>query len=434
MPCSILDYNSSADWKYFQDWLFQRFEKDQSVDRKVRDIIFNVQEMGDQALLQYTRQFDCPDFDSSWIKVDPSRLQQAADSLKQDEKSVIREAIQNIHDFHKRQLEDSWISTRDKGLVAGQLVKPVSSAGLYVPGGKSGETPLVSSLIMNAVPALVAGVDNINVVTPPGKDGNINPYTLATAHFLGLENFYAVGGAWAVAALAYGTETIPGVDMISGPGNIFVTTAKKIVSEFVGIDMLAGPSEILVLADNTANPDWIAADLLSQAEHDELASALLITPEKDLIEQVKYCLNKQLEELPRKETAKRSLEDWGGLIRVPGLSTGIDLVNKVAPEHLELALSDPWSHLNSVQNAGAIFLGHFCPESIGDYFAGPNHILPTLSTARFSSALGVQDFCKKSSFIYSNSEYIQKQGDKIAKLARLEGLEAHARSTLKRKE
>ena len=434
MPCSIIDYNSSGDWQYFRDWLFKRFEKDHSIDQKVRDIINYVREHGDQALIEYTRQFDCPEFKSSFIKVDPSRLEQAANNLDPEETNLIREAIQNIQDFHKRQLEDSWISTRNKDLVVGQLVKPVSSAGLYVPGGKSGETPLVSSLIMNAVPALVAGVDNINVVTPPGTDGDINPYTLATAYFLGLENFYAVGGAWAIAALAHGTETIPQVDMISGPGNIFVTTAKKIVSEFVGIDMLAGPSEILVLADNTANPEWIAADLLSQAEHDELASALLITPDKDLTEQVKTCLNEQLQELPRKEIAAQSLKDWGGIIRVPDLKAGIDLVNKVAPEHLELALSDPWGHLESIQNAGAIFMGHFCPESVGDYFAGPNHILPTLSTARFSSALGVQDFCKKSSFIYSNFEYIQDQGNKIAKLARLEGLEAHARSALKRKD
>jgi len=434
MICSRLDYTSFQDWPNFKNWLFKRFEKDQSVDQSVGDIIHNVREHGDRALLEYTRKFDCPDFDSSLINVNYQRLKQAADNLTFEERDIITEAIQNIQDFHRRQLENSWMSTQNKGMIVGQLARPVKSAGLYVPGGKSGETPLVSSLIMNAVPALVAGVDNINVVTPPGKDADVNPYTLATAYLLGLENFYAVGSAWAVAGLALGTETLPQVDIISGPGNIYVTTAKKIVSEFVGIDMLAGPSEILVLADYTANPEWIAADMLSQAEHDELASAIMITTSHDLMDMVESALKRQLEELPRKEIARQSLQKWGGLIRVPDTETGIDLINRIAPEHLELAINDPWSCLESIQNAGAIFLGHYCPESVGDYFAGPNHILPTLSTAKFSSALSVQDFCKKSSFIYSNREYIQRQGDKISKLARLEGLEAHARSTLKRNE
>lgn len=434
MPCCTLSYNDIIDWTFYKNWLFKRHQKDSNIDQKVRNIIDRVQNMGDRALVEYTREFDSPDFESSKLKVMPEKLRQAANSVSFKETEIIQEAIKNIFQFHKKQLEDSWITTQKKGLLAGQIVKPVFSAGLYVPGGMGGETPLISSLIMNAVPALVAGVENINLVTPPNREGEINPYTLATAYFLGIENFYAVGGAWAIAALALGTESVPQVDMITGPGNIFVSTAKKIVSEFVGIDMTAGPSEILILADNTAQPEWIAADLLSQAEHDELASALLITPQEDLIRATKSALNTQLSDLPRKDTAALSLKNWGGLVKVPNLDIGLELINQIAPEHLELAIQEPWSYLESIRNAGAIFLGHYSSESIGDYFAGPNHTLPTLGTAKFSSALGVQDFCKKSSFIYASQKYLEKESDKIATLARLEGLEAHARSTIRRLE
>jgi histidinol dehydrogenase len=308
------------------------------------------------------------------------------------------------------------------------MVSAVDRAGLYVPGGQGGETPLISSLLMNAIPAQVAGVKEIVVVSPPRKDGSLNPSILAAADILGITAIFRAGSAWAIAALAYGTETIPPVDVIAGPGNIFVTTAKRILVGEVGIDMIAGPSEIAILADTTANPEWLAADLLSQAEHDPLASALLISTDKMLLTKTREALSRQVTQLPRHEIAAACLKDWSGCIHVPDMDTGLDLVNTIAPEHFELCVSDPWSLIGKVRNAGAVFMGHHTPEPVGDYFAGPNHVLPTLSTARFSSALSVDTFCKKTSIIAASDSYIQEHGEKIARLARMEQLEAHARS------
>jgi histidinol dehydrogenase len=304
----------------------------------------------------------------------------------------------------------------------------MARAGLYIPGGKSGDTPLISSLLMNAIPAQVAGVGRIAVVTPPRQDGTINPFTLAAAASLGLNEVYAVGSAWAIAALGYGTESIPRVDIITGPGNIYVTTAKRLLSGQVAIDLIAGPSEIAIVADHSARPEWLAADLLSQAEHDPLASALLISPESDILEKSREALEIQLSRLPRRDIASSALERWGGCIHVQDMRTAMQLINFLAPEHLELCLDDPWSWLSHIQNAGAIFLGHHTPEPIGDYFAGPNHVLPTMGSARFGSALSVQNFMKKSSLIAATSDYSQRNAQKVAQLARLEGLEAHARS------
>ena len=287
---------------------------------------------------------------------------------------------------------------------------------------------------MNAIPAQVAGVKTICVVSPPRKDGTLNPYILATAAILGLEHIYMCGSAWAIAALAYGTATIPRVDVIAGPGNIFVTTAKRLLVGQVGIDMIAGPSEIAILADSTANPRWLAADMLSQAEHDPLASSILISPDAALLDAVQKELEVQLPALPRNEIAAKAITDWSALIHVPSLETGMELINLLAPEHFELSVADPWAWVGAVRNAGAVFMGHSTPEPVGDYFAGPNHVLPTLSTARFSSALSVDTFCKKTSLICTDQGYINSHGSKVARLARLEGLEAHARSVEQRME
>lgn len=317
---------------------------------------------------------------------------------------------------------------RTPGLTLGQLVNPVQRVGLYIPGGQSGETPLISSLFMNLIPAQVAGVQEIIAVSPPDANGQLNPFLLASAHLLGLESMYAVGSAWAISALAFGTSSIPRVDMITGPGNIYVTTAKRLLLGQVGIDMVAGPSEIVIVADSSAEPTWLAADLLSQAEHDSLSSAILISPEAELLDRVKDEVRPQLETLPRKETARQSLEAFGACIHASDLKTGLDLANRLAPEHLQLCIQNPWSVLGSIRNAGAVFLGNFSPEPLGDYFAGPNHVLPTLGTARFASGLSVQHFCKKTSLIAADHNYCTDKAAQIAKLARLEGLEAHARS------
>ncbi|MFT4302260.1 MAG: histidinol dehydrogenase, partial [Desulfovibrio sp.] len=307
-------------------------------------------------------------------------------------------------------------------------VLPMDAAGLYVPGGQGGNTPLISSLLMCAIPAQVAGVPRLAICTPPRKDGSVNPHILAAAHLLDIEEVYRVGGAWSIAALASGTESIAPVDVIAGPGNIFVTTAKRLVQGMVGIDMIAGPSEVLILADSSANPAWIAADMLSQAEHDTLASAICVTDDPRLAENVRQELDKQCMALPRATTAARSLEEWGAIVVTPNLSVAIAVANMVAPEHLEICTRDPWAVLPYIRHAGAVFMGQHSPEAVGDYFAGPNHVLPTLGTARFSSALSVQTFCKKTSIVAASSTFLQQNMQAIAALARMEGLEAHARS------
>ena len=427
-----IDYTGPESWPAIRDWLSGRQDPGSSVERSVQEILLAVRNEGDEALVRYTQRFDCPGFDSSMLRVPASSLREAKNELPREDLRLIEEAAANIRAYHERQRENSWLDTRENGLVLGQLVRPVDRAGLYVPGGKSGETPLVSSLIMNAVPALVAGVGRTIAVSPPGRDGSLNPYTLAAAEILGIEEVYAVGSAWAVAALAYGTQTVPGVDVVAGPGNIHVTTAKRLLLGRVGIDMIAGPSEVAILADGSADPAWLAADLLSQAEHDELASAVLVSADDTLLEAVDSELHQQLADLPRAEVAASALRNWGALIKVPDAETGMELINRLAPEHFELCLQDPWSWIGSVRNAGAVFVGQQTPEPLGDYFAGPNHILPTVGTARFSSALSVQHFCKKSSLLAASPSHMSDCSAKVARLARLEGLEAHARSAEKR--
>jgi histidinol dehydrogenase len=379
-------------------------------------------------LVEYSRRFDCPTFEQAMLRVPVADVKRALEQIPSEDLAIIKEAAENIRSFHEHQRERSWMTTSEDGSVLGQLVLPVDRAGLYVPGGKGGETPLISSLLMNAIPAQVAGVREIAVASPPRRDGTLNPSILAAAALLGIEEVYLCGSAWAVAAMAFGTRTIPAVDVIAGPGNIFVTAAKRLLMGRVGIDMIAGPSEILILADHTADPEHIAADLLSQAEHDPQAAALVVTTDKELAFRTLEAVQAQLARLPRTDIAEQALERFGAIILVQDLAVGVELVNRIAPEHLELLVQEPWSLLGTIRHAGAIFLGPHSPEPVGDYFAGPNHVLPTMGTARFSSALSVQTFLKRSSIIATSSSFLEKSGAKIARLARLEGLEAHARS------
>ena len=428
MPCKMFDFSGSREWPELLALLEKRNISNPDTEKIVAGIIEEIQARGDEALIEYTRKFDCPGFKISHLRVPRKALAEAAASICPEDRSLIMESIENIRAFHHAQIEQSWIKSRPDGSIVGQEVRPLSAAGLYVPGGQGGETPLISSLLMTAIPAIEAGVKEIAVVSPPGKNGTLNKYLLATAHMLGLDEVYAAGSAWAVAALAYGTETIRPVDVIAGPGNIYVTCAKRLVSGKVRIDMLAGPSEILIVADEKASPILIAADMLAQAEHDPLASAVCISDSKVLLESVNLELNTQTASLPRGEIAQKSLSAWGALVKVKNLKEAIELANQVAPEHLELMVKSPWSMLGQVQNAGAVFIGANTPEAMGDYFAGPNHVLPTMGTARFSSALSVQTFVKKINIIFSSSEYAQDSAPKIARLARLEGLEAPAHS------
>lgn len=432
MPLRLIEYTSSADWPAIDSWLSRRDAAENNVEPLVRDILKEVKERGDEAVAEYTRRFDCPDMTEDRLSVSSDHIRQALDQIPSVDREIIAEAAANIRDFHQRQKQNSWITTPAAGTTLGQLVLPVDRAGLYVPGGQGGETPLISSLLMNAIPAQVAGVKTLCVVSPPRRDGTLNPYILATAAIIGIEHIFLCGSAWAIAALAYGTQSIPRVDVIAGPGNIFVTTAKRLLVGQVGIDMIAGPSEIAILADSSANPAWLAADMLSQAEHDPLASSILVSPDRNLLDAVRQELELQLPLLPRSDLATQSLTNWSALIHVSDLAIGMELINLLAPEHFELSVADPWAMIGMVRNAGAVFMGHTTPEPVGDYFAGPNHVLPTLSTARFSSALSVETFCKKTSLLCTDQAYLQQHGAKIARLARLEGLEAHARSVEQR--
>ena len=432
MPCRNPSYSSPDDWPALDLRLSSRADPDSAVEPAVRDILARVRTEGDAALVDYTRRIDCPDFSADMLRVDRAEIRRALDDLPRPERDILTRAADNISAFHQRQVQQSWMTTQPDGTILGQMVTPVDRAGLYVPGGQGGDTPLISSLLMNAVPAQVAGVPHIAVATPPRRDGSVNPRILAAAGLLGLDEIYAVGSAWAVAGLAYGTRTLPGVDVIAGPGNIYVTTAKRLLMGKVGIDMIAGPSEICILADATADPEQIAADMLSQAEHDPQAAALCIVADPALAEPVCAALRNQLAALPRNEIAAKSLADYGAVITVPNVETGLELVNRIAPEHFELMVAEPFLLLGKIRNAGAVFIGAQTPEPVGDYFAGPNHVLPTMGTARFSSALGVDTFVKKSSVIAASADYVREHGPAIASLARWEGLEAHARSVEQR--
>ncbi len=396
--------------------------------QQVAGYVEDVRVRGDAALVEYTNQFDAGSVTLDSLEVTPAEFDQAMSQVGPDVMDALDQAISQLQDFHQRQVQNSWITTPRKGVTLGQKVLPVESAGLYAPGAKGGKTPLVSSVLMGAIPARVAGVKTITLMTPPMKDGRVNPHILVAAKKTGVTHVFKAGSSWAIAALAYGTNLVPRADVIAGPGNMYVTLAKKIVSGMVGIDMIAGPSEILILADETANPAFIAADLLSQAEHDPVASAILVTTSSAIAQQVMDMVAEQVATLPRKEIAGPSLADFGGIFLVPDMETGIELANRLAPEHLEMMAADPFDYLDQIRNAGAVFLGAYTPEPVGDYIAGPNHVLPTVGTARFSSALGVEHFTKKTSLIRYTDTALYREAAHITCLARIEGLEAHARA------
>jgi histidinol dehydrogenase len=396
--------------------------------RLVQKIVENVRKEGDDALIRYSRQFDAPDQQIGQLQVTSAEMAEASRGMDRRFKQALNMAAGQIEAFHSRQRPNSWIDTPRPGTLLGQMVHPVDAAGIYVPGGKAGMTPLVSSVLMGAIPAKIAGVGRIVMVTPPTRDGSVSPYLLAAAQRAGVDTVYKVGSAWAIAALAYGTPTIPRVDVIVGPGNIYVTLAKKLVAGTVQIDMIAGPSEILVLADGTAEPAFVAADMLSQAEHDPMASAMLVTDSRQLARKVAAALKEQVAQLPRRDIAQQSLKSFGAIWVVPDMTTAIDLANRIAPEHLELIIADPFSRIGEIRHAGAVFVGPYTPEPVGDYVAGPNHVLPTAGTARFSSALSVDHFVKKTSLIHYDREAFQKEAPAIMQLADIEGLGAHARS------
>lgn len=395
-----------------------------NVEPQVRAILEAVRKGGDAKLLEFTRRFDKVELKTAELRVKKSQIERAYKKLNKDEQKALEFAAQRIRAFHRLQGQKSWTTRKERGVILGQMIRPLESAGLYVPGGRAAYP---SSVLMNAIPAKVAGVSRIVMVTPPGKEG-INPYILAAAKVAGIEEIYQVGGAQAVAALAYGTKTIRPVDKIVGPGNIYVATAKRLVFGVVDIDMVAGPSEILIIADGSANPRYAAADLLSQAEHDPLAAALLLTDSPALARKVAREVELQTKKSLRPQVIKESLTNYGAIFLVPSLEAAIDLANTIAPEHLEVMTEDPWRYLSSIKNAGAVFLGPYTPEPIGDYVAGPNHVLPTGGTARFSSPLRVEDFQKATSLLFLSPKKLQELGPWAVKLAQMEGLGAHGRS------
>jgi len=403
-------------------------DADADCSAAVKEIIQAVKENKNAAVLEYSRKFDAPDLTEAQLQVSAEEMREAYTLVDEKFLDSLNRAIERVQSFHEREMEDSWFQTREDGTIVGRMVRPVDSAGLYVPGGQGGKTPLVSSVLMNGIPAGIAGVHQRVMVTPPGKDGKVSPHLLVAAQEIGISEIYKAGSAWAIAALAYGTETIPKVDVIVGPGNQFVTEAKRMVSGMVRIDMIAGPSEVLIVADKTAKAEHIAADMLAQAEHDPLALAILITTHAPLATEVLTELERQLVLLGREEIARTALRDRGVILVVKDTQEAVDLVNMIAIEHLELLITDPWAQLPQIRHAGAIFLGNYSPEAAGDYFAGPNHVLPTMGTARFASALGVETFLKKCSIISYSKEALKADGEHIMRLARLEGLDGHAAS------
>ena len=391
----------------------------------VNEILANVKANGDQALFEYTKKFDRFDLTAENIQVTRQEIEEAYKKLDPALIEVIRKAAENIRVFHNKQLRTSWFDAKPDGTILGMKITALEKVGVYVPGGKAAYP---SSVLMNVVPAKVAGVDQVIMTTPPGADGTVNPGTLVAADIAGVDIIYKVGGAQAIAALAYGTESIPKVDKITGPGNIFVALAKKAVYGYVSIDSIAGPSEILVLADETANPRYVAADLLSQAEHDELASAILITTSSELAKKVSEEVDGFVAILERKEIIQKSLDNYGYILVADNMQDAIDAVNEIASEHLEILTKNPFDIMTKIRNAGAIFLGEYASEPLGDYFAGPNHILPTNGTAKFFSPVNVDDFIKKSSIISYSREALEKVNKDIIMFAKSEGLTAHANS------
>jgi histidinol dehydrogenase len=395
---------------------------DSSIMKTVGEVISSVRQKGDEALMEYASRFDNVKLTAETMRVSKEEIAEAYSRVDGELIEVIRKAKANIEAFHAKQKENSWFSSEKDGVILGQLYRPMEIVGVYVPGGTAAYP---SSVLMNVVPAKVAGVPKVVMVTPPKKEG-INPAVLVAANEAGVDEIYRIGGAQAVAALAFGTESIPKVDKIVGPGNIYVATAKRMVYGYCDIDAVAGPSEITVVADETANPCFVAADMLSQAEHDVMASAILITTSERLAEEVKKELEKQASRLSRKEIIEKSLENYGAIIITESLEKAMEVANRIAPEHLELCVQEPFSLLGSVRNAGAIFLGNYSSEPLGDYFAGPNHVLPTSGTARFFSPLNVGDFIKKSSIISYSAKALGSVKDDVIRFAEAEGLTAHA--------
>lgn len=390
-----------------------------------KEIVKRVRAEGDKALFEYTQKFDCPFMDATNVLVTEREMKAAFEGLSKDLQDAMLLSAKRIEAFHEKQKQNTWIDIKENGEILGQRVMPLETVGVYVPGGKAAYP---SSVLMNVIPAKVAGVSRIVMTTPANKEGKLSQEVLAAAYIAGVTEVYKIGGAQAVAALAFGTETIPKVDKIVGPGNIYVALAKREVFGYVGIDSIAGPSEILIVADESATPAFLAADLLSQAEHDQLASSILITPCKSLAEKVQKEVSRFYEQLPRQEILKESLKDYSKIVIVENLEAACHLANRIAPEHLELAVEAPFEVLTKIKNAGAIFLGHYTPEPVGDYMAGPNHVLPTNGTARFFSPLGVDDFVKKSSILSFTKEALVPLGESIVKFAKSENLYAHALS------
>lgn len=391
----------------------------------VAEIVNNVREKGNEAVFEYTKKWDKWEIDADNIRVTDAEIEEAFAQTDDAFIEVIKRSAANIDSFHRKQLHNSWIDTKPDGTILGQKILPIAVSGVYIPGGKAAYP---SSVLMNVVPAKVAGVKKIIMATPAGADGKVNPGTLVAARIAGVDEIYKVGGAQAVAAMAFGTESIPKVDKITGPGNIFVALAKKACFGYVGIDSIAGPSEILVIADETANPRYVAADLLSQAEHDELASAILITTSETLAKDVSAQIEGFLKELSRNEIIKASLENYGFILLADSIDDAVEAANAIASEHLEILTGDPYNVMTRIENAGAIFIGEYSSEPLGDYYAGPNHILPTNGTARFFSPLNVDDFMKKTSIISYSREALERAHEDIELFANMEGLTAHANS------
>ena len=398
-------------------------EIDRKVTSAVTDILNNVKQNGDDAVREYTLKFD--GHMPSKFEISREEIDSSPDKCDRDFILALYKAADNIRDFHARQKQQSWLEPKQNGVILGQRIRGLKRVGVYVPGGTAAYP---SSVLMNVIPAKIAGVKEIVMVTPPQKDGTANPDILAAAKIAGVDRVFLMGGAQAVAALAYVTQSVPKVDKIVGPGNIFVATAKKLLYGTVDIDMIAGPSEILIVADKSANPKFLAADLMSQAEHDKMASAILLTTSEETANETAKELSRQMQTLERRDIIEQSLNDFGAIIVCKDISEAVDFANELAPEHLELAVENPMEYIGRVDNAGSVFLGHYSPEPLGDYFAGPNHVLPTSGTARFFSPLSVDSFIKKSSFIYYTEPALSEAKDDIIKLAETEGLTAHANS------
>lgn len=419
----IIYANGKTEYEFVTSLEERNSKTDKNITKQVEKILSDVSENGDEAVKEYTIKFDgvCPDV----FEIPKEQLDGCVNEVDEEFLSAINKAKDNIEQFHKRQIRQSFVDTKDNGVILGQRVRGLNRVGIYVPGGTAAYP---SSVLMNAIPAKIAGVKEIIMVTPPKKDGTANKDILAAAKVCGVDRVFLMGGAQAVGALGYGTKSVPKVDKIVGPGNIFVATAKKLLYGTVDIDMIAGPSEILIMADKNANPSFIAADLMSQAEHDKMASAILLTTSKELAKKVKQQLSIQTESLSRKDIIAYSLENYGKIIVCEDNDTMVDLANKIAPEHLEVVLDNPLEYVGKLDNAGSIFLGSYSPEPLGDYYAGPNHVLPTSGTARFFSPLSVDNFIKKTSFIYYTEDALKQAKDDIVTIADKEGLTAHANS------